>query len=231
MSENNKTVSFRTTQEMIDEIAAGKEKPGDIIRQALQEFFERKKTTPVVVEELPPRVIDTVKKANKRPLTLPVGDVLMRGMGGERTELWWVSPDNIDILKSIMVRFKGCELKVGVLGRGAEYMPEVITMEWQERKRNGAFTPSCRMDEALIGDKLVWIEITDSEKALKTFETQTDIPCPIRIDVIRYSDDPAYKRACDKGNELFKYYYVNKHPLDISNSTPTATRMAELYGV
>lgn len=230
MSENNKTVSFRTTQEMIDAIASGKDKPGDIIRTALTEFFERQKQEPEEeVTPVSPRL--PITKKSGRRLVLPVGDVLMRGMSGERTELWWIADEHIPELKSIMAKYKGCELKFGTAGKGADYMPEVITEEWQERKKNGAFTPSCRMDEALIGDRLVWIDIISPERALKSFRSHTDIPCPIRIDVIRYSDDDAYKQACDKGNALFTYYYTHKRPLDINSTTNSVNASYAMSGV
>ena len=220
-----KLISVRVTDEMFEKLS--KEGSGsEIIRQALDKHYNIAKDEAEKKAEL----VKITARKGTRALTLPVGDVLMRGMPGERTELWWCAEEHLDKIKSIAERFDGCELKVGQLGRGTEYMPEVIQEEWQERKRNGCFTPSCRMDEALIGDSLVWLEVVDSKKAMKSFSTYTDIPCPVRIDVIKYSLDARYKEACDRGNWLFRYYYVNKRALNMDASTHKDNALKEFCG-
>jgi len=221
-------LSFRPTQELFEKLNA-EDNAGEVIRTALSQYYSDS-PAPVRPPGTTPPIKGLIKTRSGRPLVLPIGDILMKGqVDRERLELWWCPDEHIDAVRTIAADFNGCELCIGEDGNGAEYMPEVITEEWQERKRNGSFTPSCRMDEALIGDRLLWLNIVDAEMALKTFDTKTHIPCPVRIDVIKYSDDNTYKLACNKGNELFRYYYKNNRPYDTSAVDTHASAVNRLY--
>lgn len=157
----------------------------------------------------------TTPSVRRKPI-LPVGDVLMAGTDRERTELWWCPTEWIQMLQNVVNTMDGVRLCAGKEGNGTDYMPEVITEEWQERRPNGSFTPSCRMDTALKGDRLVWLEIEDSGVALASALKHTAVPCPVRVDMIKYNDDSEYKEACDTINRLFAYYYLNGRPYDNS---------------
>lgn len=153
------------------------------------------------------------KPVRRKPV-MPIGDVLMAGTDRERTELWWCPPEHIQMVQDEVNKIPGVKLCLGKAGNGTDYMPEVIGDAWQERRPNGTFVPSCRMDVALKGDILVWLDIEDEALAIASAKKYTAIPCPVRVDMIKYNDNPAYKDACDTINSLFAYYYRNGRPYD-----------------
>jgi len=223
-------VAFRMADELFNKVSL-EDNAGELVRELLENHYRLTPKIPKPKEHaVKGHLVAT--KTGKRALILPVGDILMKGQPDrERVELWWCPLEHVDTVVKLMSVFDGCSAGIGEEGNGTDYMPEIIQEEHQERKRNGCFTPSCRMDEALIGDKLIWMNIDDSEKAIKSFKTHTAVPCPIRIDVIRYNDDDRYKEACTIGNKLFTYYYKNTRPYDNSAIDTHTNVFNKLYDV
>src|SRR5574343_1149256 len=144
---------------------------------------------------------------------LPIGDVIMYGVYKNKdnkeplyvyepthnythiaqSQLWWCPVEDLDELESICRGWEGFKLCVGTTGHGTSDMPEVIEYEWQERRHGSQFTGSTKGQEALVTDVLVWLEITDTDKAYNYLQEHSDIPVAVRCDMYRYSTDERYK--------------------------------------
>ncbi len=170
-------------------------------------------------------------------MKLPIGDVIMYGVyksddGSQpifmykpqsnythlaQSQLWWVSEEDIPELLGVCSKWtsNGFKLCIGETDKGTKDLPEVIKYEWQERRHGNKWTVSTHGDEALAGYKLVWLELTDTEKAYEYMREHTDIPVAVKCDINDYAGNDRYRQVFDIANGLFIYYYVKGRPKDI----------------
>lgn len=169
---------------------------------------------------------------------MPVGDVI--GVAnGQQTQLWWVSDTHSEYVKDCAKEWElnGFRLRFGEYSvdgdstSGTWYCPDVIEEPEQERRKNGRFAPSTRGVAAHVGDKLVWLEITDADKALEFMRHQSDIPCAIRCDIHKYTSDTTYQAAVDKANELFITYYTTGRPKKVDSLPLTEAELEDMFDV
>ena len=198
--------------------------------------------------EMPERVIGT-KKSNA--FVVPVGDVLLWGLyyseeqvphyvsspkdGYEHratTQLWYISPEKTEELKreaGDWVR-NGFKLCFGKTTEGTNEFPGVITQEEQQRGVNMPYAASSRGVGAYVGDKLVWLEIKDTEMAYEFLLHNTDIPCAVRCDLILYTTDKRYKQVFDIANDYFQTYYCTRIPKSVKKTMKSEReRLIEMY--
>lgn len=226
-------VSIRMPEELLEVIRMKELKPSEAIRDALADKYLGTKT-----DETEARLEEAVAKAKAGRMEvydefkIPVGDVICFNTSPQ-TQLWWCPDNKMAQVKELARVWEenGFKLCVGKTGRGTWYSPEVIEEEEQERKRNGRFSPSCHMISAYVGDRLVWLEVTRSDKALAFMVSHTEIPCAVRCDIHKYSSDMEYKEAFDKANELFIYYWANDRPKRVSSVAPTESDLCEIFDV
>jgi len=209
--------SFGIDERLMNKMREISEKSGrsvsDLIRETLERrFFEA--TMPELAHEIDifgkvklPEKADK-KDRDKDDIRFPIGDVICYGVNPQ-TQLWWCPENKIKVVEERAKDWveNGFEFKIGQQGCGTWYMPEVIEELEQERGKNKRFGPSCKMVEAELGDKMVWLEITDALRALNFMKKRADIPCAVRCDVHKYSEDVEYAEAFDTANEFFIYYW------------------------
>ena len=182
--------------------------------------------------------------------SLPVGDVIMYGVYFNKdktpqyvyqptpeykhiaeSQTWWTPEDNVEKIKEIAKDFDGFELHVGKPGRGTREVPEVIDDDLQERRQGNMWTVSTKGVQALIGDVMVWLEITDVFKAKATLNRRTDIPCALRADMILYNSDKDYREVFDKANDYFMFYHQNNKPMTIGHKVDEKDILKKLYDI
>lgn len=151
---------------------------------------------------------------------IPVGNVIMKDTC-PTSKLWWCPPERIDNVKAQAQVFieNGFTFHVGEEGNGTFYEPEVIEQESQRRGHGMPYSPSGKLIPALIGDKMVWLEIQDVEKAYNILQKRSDVPCAIRCDVIKYSYDNRYKEVFDIANDYFIHYWLYNKPKKLNVAT------------
>lgn len=148
------------------------------------------------------------------------------------TQLWWMRPNDIPALETACEMWYGFKLHLGDEDGGTEMMPEVIGTQYQVRKSGEAWSTSTQGDTALVNDVLVWLDITDPIQALGTLKTRSDIPCAIRCDVHRYTEDEDYKNAFDIATEYFIEYFITGSPKKLAGvSYSSDDILREIYGV
>jgi hypothetical protein len=211
------SINMRMDVEVLEELRAKGVNVSDYIRDSVTKRLEDEKRESLVetlpltpmTGKMPDRpILDDVPRVKpERKFELPVGDVICAGTDHEQVRLWWCPPSKTHEVVDIAKFLDGFQLHMGEEGKGSWYMPEVIETEEQERVHNGNFCVSCHMIPAYKDDRMVWLTVNDPAKALKTMDSRTDIPCPVRIDVHKYSEDDTYKEACDKANELFAFWW------------------------
>lgn len=132
-------------------------------------------------------------------------------------QLWWCPDSMLDDLehRCDVWEENGFKLYMGTEGEGADFMPEVIEFDWQERGRNKGYCGNTKMQGAPIGSHLVWLDIVDVDKAYAFMKKRSDIPVPVRVDMIRYTHDEYYKKICDKANRYIMVYFMTGKPVTI----------------
>jgi len=184
----------------------------------------------------------TVTPSKIRPLRLPIGCVTGYGVyrsvrpvegthihrykyvpteGYEhiaQTKLWWVHETYLETIKNITELWteNGYELHIGEDTTEDAY-PQVITKEWQERKRGGRFAEGRHDREALVTSHLVWLTIEDAVRALNLIKTNSNIPVAVAQDA--FNDDSIYKEAFALSNDRFQYYFEHGTPYDERSET------------
>ena len=228
-------VTIRLPEDLLESIKAREDSPSEGIRKVLtREYMD----LPEHNKQSDSLVSAVVSRATREAIarvdgfTLPVGDVICRDTNPQ-TQLWWCPEERLAQVKALADVWEtgGFKFVVGKVGNGTWYVPEVIEEPEQERRKNGRFSPSCRGMEAHVGDKLIWLEIRDPAKALTFMDTHTDIPCAVRCDVHKYSDDVTYKEAFEKANELFIYYANNGRNRRRDSDPMTQSEFCEMYDV
>jgi len=219
-------VSVRIKEDLLEKIKKSGEKVSDVLREELEKRYKR------VITKSKDEPIDTHMKETEKivrniptrvDFMFPVGDVICVDINPQ-TQLWWCPEEWLAQVyeKSKVWEKNGFKLMIGQAGRGTWYMPEVIEEEIQERKISGRFSPSCKMVEARVGDKLVWLEITNPAAALEFMVNNTGIPCAVRCDLHKYSEDKEYAEAFNIANELFIYYW--KHGISMQSKEEIAKK-------
>lgn len=224
--------TIRLPEELLESIKAREDNPSEGIRKTLMKAYME---TPEEKKDLVEAVVDRATRAAVAKVdgfVLPVGDVICRDTNPQ-SQLWWCPEERLAKVSELAKPWvdNGFGFHVGKSGRGSWYVPEVIEEPEQERRRNGRFSPSCRMMDAYVGDKLVWLEVVDPAKALKFMDAHTDIPCAVRCDIHKYSSDITYKEAFDRANNLFIYYAINGRVKRLSSDPLTRTEFCEMYDV
>lgn len=235
--------SVRMDTDVLDELRELGVDVAQYIRDAVDEKIARTKEPPEeraetlpftpMTGKMPDRPIldDMPRVKPTRKFEMPVGDVICAGTEHEQVRLWWMPMTKLHEITDIVKELDGFRLKIGEEGKGSWYMPEVIEEDEQERIANGAFCVSCHMIPAYKGDRMVWLEILDPEAALETMRERTDIPCPVRVDVHKYTDRPEYAECCDKANALFTYWWKTGHPKYSRKTRIEDIPITELYDV
>lgn len=171
---------------------------------------------------------------------IPVGDVIMGGVQDREgnscavTQLWWINPDRVPEIKELCEPWieNGFTLHFGAPGEGSEQCPYIIIDEEQQRGRNMAYSASSRGVGAYIGDVLVWLELTNPDKAYDYMLKHANIPVAVRCDIYKYTDDERYKQVFDIANSYFQFYYVHRHPKNVRKTTTSEKELLErLYDV
>ena len=180
------------------------------------------------VEEIRRRVEGVV--GGRIDFRLPVGEVICWSTNPQ-TSPWWCPEDKLTYMKELSKDWEshGFKMCVGVRGGGTWFMPEVIEETAQERRKNGRFSVSARMVGAYLGDRMIWLEITEPRKALDFMRTRTDIPMVVRADGHKYGVDKTYTAAFDTANELFIHYWVNERPKTAETDVATESDFVTLY--
>lgn len=188
-----------------------------------------------------------------RRLVLPVGDITMLGIYKSDTltprykytptegykhlaasEPWWVDEDLISELIGVAYPYTSSGFKLCCGDREGvtegDTKPGVILYDHQERGgRMGHYGQSSRMEKAVVGDVLVWLEIEDTEKAYKVLMERSDIPCAVVCDMHKYSFDDRYKQVFDIADRYFIHFYQFKRPLTLKHTDIIS--IADMYGV
>ena len=162
----------------------------------------------------------------------PIGDVIMHGIYKAvdestrpqfkyqpsvgyvhlaQSQLWWCPEEEVENVKSLAKIYTddgGFSFHVGELGRGSEDIPEVIEHEWQERRPGMLHTTSCNGEVALVGYRMVWLEIEDTEKAYDTLSENSNLPCAVRCNIMLYSQNDRYRQVFEIANEYFITYLM-----------------------
>ena len=161
---------------------------------------------------------------------VPVGDVICYPISPQ-TQLWWCPEEKLSHVAALCAEWElnGFKLFVGKKGGGTWYSPEVIEELAQERKKNGRFSVSCKMVGAYVGDRLVWLEITDARKALAYMREHTNIPVAVRADGHKYGVDKQYTAAFDLANSLFIHYWANGRPKTAESDSATESDFITMY--
>lgn len=209
-------VTLRLDETLLEAIKAkaGEASLSDLIRTTLEEKFVDERVEPKPVTA---KATNISRGMTRYDFVLPVGDVICFGEDKPQIQLWWVSETEMHKVKTACETWEknGFQLVIGSKGKGTYTVPEEIEYEVQERKRGGNFSVGCRGQEARIGDKLVWLEITDSVRALDWMKEHTDVPVAVRADLIRYSTDATYRAAVERAEECFVTYAVRGTPLGV----------------
>jgi hypothetical protein len=149
------------------------------------------------------------------------------------SRLWWCPEDKLDQVKMCAEKYtkNGFSFHVGRKGQGTYEFPEVIEYEDQERCVGSQWSVSTRGIEARMGDRLVWLDIEDTEKAYDFLKDNSDIPCAVRIDMERYTDDDRYAQVIDIANNYFIYYYTNDTPKPLIDIPSGKDYIRDMYDI
>lgn len=203
-------VSIRMSEELLEKL-----KETGNVSGTVNEILERQLRLGGVTEEK--RVEAIRKRVEDIPVRLdfrvPVGEVIC-WTTNPQTSPWWCPEERLPYMKELSKDWEanGFKMCVGTKGGGTWYMPEVIEEPAQERRRNGRFSVSCKMVGAYVGDRMIWLEITDAKKALAFMRTRTDVPMALRADGHKYGVDKTYTAAFDLANGLFVDYWRDGKP-------------------
>lgn len=223
-------VNIRISEKLVEAIRASGDVVSEVLRAALEEHYLKEEEKPgLPMDKVIKKVMTTAVYGGFR---LPVGDVICYGTNPQ-TQLWWCPTDRLAYVKELCGEWEssgGFKFHVGQEDRGSWYMPEVIEDVKQERGRNKQFAPSCRMVEAHVGDRMVWLTIENPSKALDFMRVHTDIPCALRCDIHRYADKD-YKAAFDMANELFIHYWNTGRPKRLSSAPLADEDIYAMYDV
>lgn len=218
-------VSLRLDSELIDLIKTRDGNISEAIRATLNAEYNG------VVEQQTQKATKEVKSTvSKEAHFFPVGDVICADTDPQ-SQLWWCPKNRMNELSKRCKEWteNGFLLKFGQKGRGTWESPEVIEDVEQERKQGGRYSPSCRGNNALLGDCLVWLEISDSDKALDFMQKHSDIPCAVRCDVHKYMSDETYREVFEHSNKLFIHYCVHGYPLRLKSEPLSKSEWAKMY--
>ena len=220
-------VSVRISEEVLEEL----KKTGNV-SGTINEILERQLKLGGVTEEK--RVEAIRKRVEDVPVRLdfrvPVGEVIC-WTTNPQTSPWWCPEERLPYMKELSKDWEdnGFKMCVGAKGGGTWYMPEVIEEPAQERRRNARFSVSCKMVAAYVGDRMIWLEITDAKKALAFMRTRTDLPMALRADGHKYGVDKTYTAAFDLANELFVDYWRNEKPRTAEGESFTEGDFVTMY--
>lgn len=247
-SGKERRVSARVAGEIADYLDSV-DSISDTISEALELHMRREKSASEIIET---RKRSKVKEINR--FRIPVGDLVMYGIyynpdktpmyTYEPTEgyehlatpkLWYVPKDLLDRVREMSEPFveQGFELCIGIEGAGDTERPQVITDISDERGTvNGRFSVNFRGLQAEITDRLVWLEIVDPNKAMDLMDNRTDIPCVVRCDLYRYTEDEKYKQAFDRANTMVIEYLGTGKPM-VTKHVPLSEKeeLERIYGV
>lgn len=216
-------ISLRIEQDVLDIIRDREDSASEAIRKVLRKTYFPES----VIDDL-----DTTDYGIKEiGFRLPVGDVICYNTGFDQTQLWWCPKDRLLDLSELAKPWteNGFSYHVGSETGGTWYSPEVILDGKQERGRNKQFSPGCKGQTAHVGDRLIWLEIRDAGKALDFMDRNTNIPCAVRCDIHRYSEDLTYKDAFDRSQELFIYYWANGRSMRTSTSPLSKSDVIRMF--
>lgn len=218
----SRTITTRLPNDMIEKLSL-ESSASAVIRTALEEYYHRQGEEKVAKAVAIPSEVykeDLVDSKEKYPaFKIPVGDTICWDTKWAKSQLWWCPPNKIELVRDLCKPFTDCggfTFHVGQDNCGSWYMPEVIMELRQERKRNGGFHVGCQMTPAYLGDRMVWLEIADIERAKEILAERSDIPCAVRCDIHKYSDDDNYKTVYELVNEYYMYYDRQHKPKRIN---------------
>lgn len=229
MSDN--VITIRVDDELFEKIKARGGSVSEEVRNTLLSAYgldKRDERDKARIDRIISEAKSGVVTSGDDKFLIPVGDVICKDTKPQ-TQLWWCPVERLAYLKELCAPWKGFMLHIGKDGGGTWYQPEVIEDSEQERRRGGRFCRSCRGVSALESDRLVWLEITRPDVAIAYMSEHTDIPCAVRCDVHKYSEDTMYKEAFDTANELFIYYAVNNRPMRLKSAPLSTSDIDKMY--
>lgn len=214
---SSKSVTLRLSEDLlqaIQDVSNESRSMSDVVREALERQFRVGASSDENVRRTVVEAGEAVVTRGRYDFILPVGDVICWGTKPQ-VQLWWCPESEMKNVKRLCVEWEqnGFKLVVGQRGKGTITVPEEIESESQERKRGGRFSIGCRGQEARIGDKLMWLEVTDAVKALDWMKERTDIPVAVRADLILYSTDSVYRAVVERAEQCFVTYATTGVPL------------------
>lgn len=206
----DKVFSVRLPEDLYEELRATGSVNG-AIKDIVETHLRGGAKTPETRLEEARKRVDSLK--TRLDFRVPVGEVIC-WTTNPQTSPWWCPEERLPYMKELSKDWEdnGFKMCVGVKGGGTWYMPEVIEEPAQERRRNGRFSVSCKMVGAYVGDRMIWLEITDAKKALAFMRKRTDVPMALRADGHKYGVDKTYTAAFDLANGLFVDYWRDGRP-------------------